>query len=288
MTDSPETLLALPPGARGSGRVRYGAAMALYHAGRLSPAALEAYRIASAADSRDPGDVLAPLGLARPEPPEADPALHLGALAEEAARYLSALGSPGAAELRRIVARRPACAVPQSQTPPVLFRHLPDALADLARTHKPLADAIAAAAPHLPWRAYDGYEARDIGPVFLAGHAYAPLIGPDAPFPWSEAELGLFLIAPHVLYRDHAHAAAELYAPLTGPHGWRFGPDRPLTLKPAHAPIWNDPDRPHLIKAGPVPFLCLYGWLSDLTAPARVLPATDWDALESLRLDGRP
>lgn len=287
MTDAPETLLALPPGLRGSGRIRYGAAMALYAAGRLSPAALEAWRIASAADQRNPMEVLAPLGLTLPQYPQPDPATRLSILADEAARYLATRQGPGIAEARRLIAGRSACLAPYSGTQhPMVDAHLPAALARLTPTHPALALAIEAAAPHLDWQSYNQYDPQEIGPGFAKGHAYAPLLGPDAPFPSTKGELGLFLIAPHVLYRDHAHAAAELYAPLTGPHGWRFGPNRPLITKPAHLPVWNDPHRPHLIKAGPAPFLCLYGWLSDLAAPAYVLPAKDWDALEHLRLDG--
>ena len=88
-----------------------------------------------------------------------------------------------------------------------------------------------------------------------------------------------------MLYRDHCHAAPELYAPLTGPHGWRFGPGRPLMVKPAHQPVWNPPYPPHLTKVGPVPFLCLFGWTRDVNEVARVMPAADWPELEALRLD---
>ena len=83
-----------------------------------------------------------------------------------------------------------------------------------------------------------------------------------------------------MLYRDHRHAAPELYVPLTGPHGWRFGPGAPLIVKPAHEPVWNDPCAPHLTKVGPVPFLCLYGWTRDAQSVAEVVPAADWAALE--------
>ncbi len=62
-------------------------------------------------------------------------------------------------------------------------------------------------------------------------------------------------------------------------------PDRPLVVKPAHRPVWNEPFRPHLTKVGPVPFLALFGWTRDVNDPARVLPATDWPSLEALRLE---
>jgi hypothetical protein len=87
-----------------------------------------------------------------------------------------------------------------------------------------------------------------------------------------------------VLYRDHCHQAPELYAPLTGSHGWRFKPGAPLTVKQAHEPVWNEPNRPHLTKVGRVPFLALYCWTRDNDKPARVLHASDWAELEAMRL----
>jgi hypothetical protein len=72
--------------------------------------------------------------------------------------------------------------------------------------------------------------------------------------------------------------------PLTGPHGWRVTPGGPLTVLPAHRPVWNPAHQPHLIKAGPVPYLCVYGWTRDVNAPAYVIPAPDWAELQVLRL----
>jgi len=47
-------LLGIPLGQKGSGRERYACAMALYAAGKLSPAQLEAYRVAAAHDRLPP------------------------------------------------------------------------------------------------------------------------------------------------------------------------------------------------------------------------------------------
>ena len=131
-----------------------------------------------------------------------------------------------------------------------------------------LVRAIAAAAPHLGWTTYDAYPRDRIGEGFAAGHAFAPIAGGGAPFAAGSFEMGLFLIAPHVLYRDHLHKAPELYAPLTGPHGWRFAPGRQLIVKPAGEPVWNPPLQPHLTKVGPDPFLCLFAWTRDVDEPA--------------------
>lgn len=275
--------LTLPLGARGTGRARYAAAMEAYQAGRISPEVLEIYRVASALDGQDPGPALARIGAAPAEPPSG--ALLLSRLIEEADRYLATLPGPGVAEVRAALnlwRGGPVSLTPQSH--PVVAAHLGDALAPLAATHLALAQAIAGAAPYLTWQPYDRYPPAEIGAAFAQGQAYASLIGEEANIPATGYDLGIFLIAPHLLYRDHHHAAPELYAPLTGPHGWRFGPGTPLIVKPAHDPVWNDPHRPHLTKVGPTPFLALFGWTRDVREAAEVIPADDWPALDALRL----
>jgi Dimethlysulfonioproprionate lyase len=278
-------LLGIEPGSPGSGRARYGRAMTLYAEGRISTAQLEAYRVAAADDRAGPGAVLEAHGLAVPgDGPEAA----VRGLIDGIARYLADLAGPGIGEVRDGLARwrdGPVTGFDGQAANRVVTTHLPDALSALAQTHTGFAAAIARAHPHLHWKTYDGYDPALIGDGFANGHTYASLIGEDASvIPAQDFDLGLFLIAPHVLYRDHCHAAPELYAPLTGPHGWRFGPDTPLTVLPAHAPVWNPPHRAHLTKVGPVPFLCLYVWTRDVQPLARVIPARDWPELEALRL----
>ena len=87
-------------------------------------------------------------------------------------------------------------------------------------------------------------------------------------------------IPRHTLVRE----IDRYIATLTGPHGWRFGPDRPLTLKPAHHPVWNPPYRPHLTKVGPTPFLAIFVWTRDVNQTAKVIQANDWPQLETRRL----
>jgi hypothetical protein len=66
MTD-PARFLDAPLGQPGSGRVRYGAAMALYAQGQISAEVLEVYRVASAHDGRDPAVILREMGLPAPK-----------------------------------------------------------------------------------------------------------------------------------------------------------------------------------------------------------------------------
>ena len=279
--------LAIPLGQPGSGRLRYSAAMAQYRLGRLSAEALEVFRICAPRDGEDPAGLLAARGLLGDLPALTpllpDEAIH--ALIDEADRYLATLPGPGVAEVRMgIAAARGGRATLAPAPNAVVTRHLATALDQLMPTHPALGAAIAGAAPQLRWITYDGYPPAQIGEAFRTGHAYASIIGEEGAVPARDFDLGLFLIAPHVLYRDHCHKAPELYAPLTGPHGWRFGPDMPLILKPAHDPVWNAPYAPHLTKVGPVPFLCLFGWTRDVAEVARVIPAPDWAELEALRL----
>jgi hypothetical protein len=290
--------LGVALGRAGSGRQRYAVAMTLYQAGQISAAQLEAYRAAAASDTSSPDPVLEDRGLppvrsafgAAPEAvhenaPENRRAI-LEHLLDEADTYLATLPGPGVSEVREGLARWRGGADAATPGSPntTLDRHMPQALAELGQTHTSLAEAIRAALPHLKWITYDGYDPALIGAEFMQGHAYASIIGEEASIAAVEYDFGLFLIAPHVLYRDHRHAAPELYAPLTGPHGWRFGPDTPLLIKQPHEPVWNPAHQPHMTKVGPMPFLCFFGWTRDVQPLAQVLPASDWPALEALRL----
>ncbi len=274
-------------GQPGSGRLRYAAAMHFHGRGLISPEVLEVYRICSPQDWEDPAGLLAARGLSVNLPPSSAPELAIRLLVEEVDRYLATLPGPGVAEVRALTTRwRDGPVMPSAAPNPVVATHLAPAVDTLDPTHPALAAAIRAAAPHLNWVSYDAYPPDEIGEAFCTGHAFASLIGEGAAIPAEDFDLGLFLVAPHVLYRDHAHPAPELYAPLTGPHGWRFGPGTPLVVKGAHEPVWNLPEAPHLTKVGALPFLCIFGWTKDTAHPARVLPAADWAELEAKRIEG--
>jgi hypothetical protein len=160
----------------------------------------------------------------------------------------------------------------------VACRYLPSALD--AMEERTLAVAIGSAAPYLKWASYGAYSDEDIGPLFTKGHAFAALVGEDAPFSSADFDAGLFIIAPNIFYRDHHHAAPELYVPLTGPHEWRFGPNDKLVSLPAGHPVWNEPWQPHATRVGSIPFLCIYAWTKDISSPARVISSTDWAQFE--------
>ena len=276
-------MLATPLAEPGSGRHRYGAAMTFYNDGLIGADVLEVYRTCANLDAEDPAAIMAERGLPDVVAASEDPAQKIAALADAADRYLGTLPGPGVAEVRAgLAAVRPFAPHPQPVTPnPVVDAHLQTALDLLENTHPALAAAIAEAAPHLPWVTYDAYPRDLIGDAFATSHAFASIVGEASAIRARDYDLGLFLIAPRVLYRDHAHAAPELYVPLTGPHGWRFGPGLPIVTKPAHEPVWNDPHDPHATRVGDVPFLAVFGWTRDVNVPAYVIAADDWAELES-------
>jgi hypothetical protein len=279
----PARYLNAPIGVPGSGRVRYGAAMELWRAGRISAEVLEVYRVTSAHDGRDPKAVLQERGLPLPGVTTMEGPMRR--LYAEAREYLLSLDHPGAEEVRAGLPLDPG---PEMTMPTpanaVVARWLKPALAIVAGDKPALAQAIGDAAGQLNWISYDSYPLDLIGEGFARNHAFASITGGDAPFHATDFDFGLFVIAPGVLYRDRAHPAPELYAPLTGPHGWRFGVGRPLIVKPAHAPIWSPPMHPHLTRVGSVPLLCLYVWTRDVNEDAVVLPAEDWAELEATEI----
>jgi hypothetical protein len=195
---------------------------------------------------------------------------HVTTLLQEIDIYLSGFDLAGVQDVRRGLARwgngKHHAMTPRFLPPCAM---LPEALSAMA--HRPLADAITAVLPHLHWITYDAYPRTDIGEAFADGHAFASLVGEGAFRTADDYDLGLFVIAPNTLYRDHHHAAPELYAPLTGPHGWRFLPDKDFHSKPADEPVWNEPWAPHATLTGDVPFLCIFAWTRDVNIPAKVI-----------------
>lgn len=191
-------------------------------------------------------------------------------LLEEIEIYLAAFNHRGVRDVREGLARW-GDGPHHNVAPRVLTacRHLPTALS--AMKNRSLADAIDAALPHLHWITYDAYPRAEIGEEFADGHAFASLVGGGAFRHADDFDLGLFVIGPNILYRDHHHAAPELYAPLTGPHGWRFLPDKVFHTRPANEPVWNEPWAPHATLTGDTPFLCIFGWTRDVNIPAKVI-----------------
>ena len=199
----------------------------------------------------------------------------------ESDRYLSRFSDPGIAEVRHGLARRGKGPATRLEAQPVPQGGWLDEAISAVQQADALQAALWNAKPYLRWVTYDSYPPEEIGEWFPKAHAFASLIGSGGLIHAQDWELGLFLIAPAILYRDHHHAAPELYAPITGPHRWRFGTDQPWLEKQANEPAWNEPWAVHATHTGAVPFLCLFAWTRDVDLPAKVVHADDWHRLEA-------
>ncbi len=127
----------------------------------------------------------------------------------------------------------------------------------------PIREAIIDALPLINWNTDDGTfydEYSDIGEQYLNGNMNTELIGPKNGNFWSpDCRLGLFLLEPEILYKDHKHAAPELYLNLTNGTYWRFE-DKIWTENKAGSIIYNKPFRPHAMKVNKEPFLSIWCW----------------------------
>lgn len=209
----------------------------------------------------------------------------IGALVEALDNYLATLAGPGVAEVRAGIAQwrfGSFRTIPPNEH--AALHHLGQATEDMVRRGRPdLARAIADAAPLLHWVPYDSYSRELIGADFADGHAFASIAVYRDPDAAADFDFGLFIVGPDLFYRDHNHAAPELYAPLTGPHGFRFASGENLTWLPADQPVWNEPFRQHAIKTGSLPFLSIYAWTADVMLPAQIIVEPDWAELETSR-----
>lgn len=196
--------------------------------------------------------------------------------------YLSRFHGPGIADVRAGIARW--SGGPIRTVEPARIRqtaHVDSAL-EWMSTHGDgtLAKAISLAMPYLEWQAYDPYPRDLIGDVYAENHCMASLIGEGGHVGADDFDLGLFGFGPNILYRDHRHAAPEMYAPLTKPHGWRFKSGNALDWRSSFDPIWNEAWSQHAFKSGRTPFLCVFGWTRDVNVPAEMISEPDWAQIE--------
>jgi hypothetical protein len=132
--------------------------------------------------------------------------------------------------------------------------------------------ALAEVAPHLRWKQNPNYSDDLLGDGYMASYAYSELIGPDGFYPGDDFLMGLLLLGPNRLYKDHAHPAPELYWTLTGPSLWRRAPGE-FEPRPAGSAIWHLPNVTHATRTAAEPLLAVWVWTEDTAYPARLVGA---------------
>lgn len=235
--------LDTPLGEHGSGRRRYGAAMALHNRGLISDAVLEVYRICSALDGQDPNTVLASLQLPMIASPCATQTDTLRRMMAEVDLYLARTSGTGVAEVRASLAKAQAQAGPAAA--PMRQDLMAQALTALAQTHPALAAAIGNATPFLDWQNRPD------------GTMMAQILAKPAPPECDRWDLALMLLPPQAVCPTQPEGQGMLVLPLTGPYKSSLPPAQTPISKPAHRPIWIDAARPVAILAGEAPLLAL-------------------------------
>lgn len=148
---------------------------------------------------------------------------------------------------------------------------------------KEIVRCLSAAKNDLVWREDNAKyyrEGADLGEGYKKCNLHTLLIGPDAcGFHHDDFNLGVFMLGPRTLYRDHNHDAPELYLNLSEKSGWRFGSDDWQDY-PSGSLIWNAAGEPHATKVYDHPFISVFVWLENINSPCSVIHFNDWEEIE--------
>lgn len=106
--------------------------------------------------------------------------------------------------------------------------------------------------------------------AFANRHAYTTLVGPGCRIPSSRLMVGLFIVDPDTYYPPHAHAAEELYLPLSGSALYSTG-DNPPTLREPGTFLRHKPWETHTMWTGGAPTLILWVWMGEINGPYKMV-----------------
>ncbi|MEZ5755915.1 MAG: dimethylsulfonioproprionate lyase family protein [Paracoccaceae bacterium] len=117
------------------------------------------------------------------------------------------------------------------------------------------------------------YGVADFGADFLRGYGWTELIGLRGPIASEVVAVGVLLLGPGIDYPPHAHAAEEVYLPLSGRALWMRGEGPYAPVAPGQVirhPSWMA----HGMRTGAEPLVAAYVWRGgDLAAKSRILPS---------------
>lgn len=171
--------------------------------------------------------------------------------------------------------------------PPQGTRHdevLKNAIAGIAAPElQEIARCLKAAKDDLIWREDNAQfypPGAELGEGYTKCNLHTLLIGPDAcGRHHPDFSLGIFMLGPRTLYRDHNLDAPELYLNLSEKSGWRFG-TRDWQDYPAGSLIWNAAGEPHATRVYNQPFISVFVWLENVNSPCNVIHFDDWTEVE--------
>ena len=120
----------------------------------------------------------------------------------------------------------------------------------------------------------------EVGKRYTETNLHAQLIGPNGSIAKSkDFMLGVFLLGPWTLYRDHSHEAPELYLNLSNNSDWRFN-FGPWQRFGAGSLIWNPSKHVHATLVSERPFLSIFAWLGHVNCLCEVHQSDDHNQIE--------
>ena len=120
----------------------------------------------------------------------------------------------------------------------------------------------------------------NLGSGYKNCNLHTLLIGPNScGYQSDDFLLGVFMLGPRTLYRDHKHDAPELYLNLSDKSGWRFELGEWKDY-PAGSLVWNAPGERHAARVYEQPFISVFAWLENVNSPCEVLHFDDWEDIE--------
>jgi len=176
---------------------------------------------------------------------------------------------------------------PLVDVPPQRTRHeavLQDAIACVTAPElQEIATCLSSAKDDLVWREDNAQyypPGADLGEGYKRCNFHTLLIGPDGcGYQQADFNLGFFMLDRHTLYRDHNHAAPELYLNLSPKSSWRFNLPQ-WEGYPAGSLIWNPAYAPHATRVDEHPFISVFAWLEKVHSPCNVIQFDDWAEIE--------
>jgi hypothetical protein len=144
-------------------------------------------------------------------------------------------------------------------------RYFGSAVASCEGATAQLRAPLEALAASLHWRQNPTYADAD----FLVGYGYYELFGPVGHVRDDSTAIGLLLLAPHIVYPEHAHAATETYLVIGGRAQWRQGDGR-WRERVAGERIEHGAHEPHAMRTAAGPLLAAYLWHDHLHERARL------------------
>ena len=120
----------------------------------------------------------------------------------------------------------------------------------------------------------------EVGKRYIESNLHAQLIGPDGSVAKSkDFMLGVFILGPWTLYKDHNHIAPELYLNLSNKSDWRFN-FGPWQRYGAGSLIWNPSKQVHATMVSEKPFLSIFAWLGHVDCFCEVHQSHDHIQIE--------